>query len=266
MAFENPVKLKLARGEAVWGASAMVADPFACQITIATGIDFLWIDTEHAPVTPEGIGLVPVLARQQGCSPMIRVAGLDSSLIKKSLDAGASTIMVPQVNNAAEARAAVSYSKYAPEGSRGVSPGWTFYANVSWDDYLPQANKETCVVVQVETVEGMENVEEIAAVEGVDVVFAGPMDLSASMGVIGQTKHSKVQSFLAEFPKRVASKGKYAGVTTGAGADAQNRFQQGYRFMSIGGLLFSGQTGLIRDLKELRATCLPGKTKKKPKR
>ncbi len=255
MTFENPVKVKLARGEAVWGASAMVADTFACQLTIATGIDFLWIDTEHAPFAPEDVGLVPLLARQQGCSPMIRVAGLDASLIKKSLDAGASTIMIPQVNNAEETRAAVRFSKYAPEGTRGVSPGWTFYANVSWDDYLPRANKETCVVVQVESLEGMENVEAIAAVEGVDVVFAGPMDLSAAMGFIGQTKRPELQAFLAEFPQRVASQGKIAGVTTGAGADAQQRFKQGYRFMSMGGLLFSGQTGLIRDLKELRDTC-----------
>ena len=116
MAFENPVKVKLARGEAVWGASAMVADPFACQLTIDTGIDFLWIDTEHAPIGPDDTELVPVLARQRGCSPMIRVAGLDSNLIKKSLDAGASTIMVPQVNNADEARAAVISSLTWVEG------------------------------------------------------------------------------------------------------------------------------------------------------
>lgn len=255
MDFLNPVKTKLANGEAVWGASAGVADPFACQLTIATGIDFLWIDTEHAPITPEGTGTVPVLARRQGCSPMIRVAGLDSSLIKKSLDQGASTIMIPQVNNAAEARAAVQYCKYPPEGTRGVSPGWTFYAGVSWDDYLPQANREICVVVQIESVEGMENVEAIAAVEGIDVVFAGPMDLSAALGVIGNTGHESVQNFLASFPVRVRSQGKYAGVTTGAGEDAKNRYRQGYRFMSMGSLLFSGQKGLIRDLKDLRETC-----------
>jgi len=255
LTFENPVKQKLARGEAVWGASAIVADPFAIQLTIATGIDFLWIDTEHAPIAPEGVGLTPVLARQQGCSPMIRVAGLDSSLIKKSMDAGANTIMVPQVNNAEEARAVVSYCKYAPEGTRGISPGWTFYMGIPWDQYLPHANAETCVVVQIESVEGMANVEAIAAVPGVDVVFAGPMDLSGALGVIGQPKHSKVEAFLADFPRRVASQGKYAGVTTSAGDDAKNRYAQGYRFMSIGALLFSGQIGLTRDLKELRETC-----------
>lgn len=255
MVFENPVKVKLARGEAVWGASALVADSFAWQLVISVGPDFLWIDTEHVPYGPDDVGLVPVLARQQGCMPMIRVAGLDSSLIKKSLDAGASAIMVPQVNNAEEARAAVRFAKYPPEGTRGVSPGWTFYANVSWDEYLPHANKETCMVVQVESVEAMENVEAIAAVDGVDVVFAGPMDLSAALGVIGQTGHAKVQTFLADFPKRVASQGKAAGVTTSSVADAQARYKQGYRFMSFGNLLFSGQTGLIRDLKELRETC-----------
>ena len=101
----------------------------------------------------------------------------------------------------------------------------------------------------------MANVEEIAAVPGVDIVFAGPMDLSASMGVIGDTQHPKVQAFLADFPQRVASQGKHSGVTTNAGADAQERYRQGYRFMSMGGLLISGQTGLKRDLKELRETC-----------
>lgn len=255
MKFENPVKAKLARGEAVWGASALVADPFAWQLVIQTGADFLWIDTEHAPYQAEDFGLVPVLARQQGCTPMIRVAGLDSSLIKKALDAGASAVMIPQINNAEEARAAVRYCKYPPQGTRGVSPGWTFYANVSWDDYLPEANQETCVVVQVESPEGMANVEAIAAVEGVDVVFAGPMDLSAALGVIGQTRHPKLLDFIAEFPRRVASQGTAAGITTGSVADAQERFKLGYRFMSFGNLLFNGQIGLTRDLKELRETC-----------
>ena len=255
MGFENPVKLKLARGEAVWGTSALVADPFAWQLVIAVGPDFLWMDTEHSVYDSHHFGLVPILARQQGCTPMIRVAGLDSSLIKKALDAGASAIMVPQVNNAEEARAAVRYAKYPPQGTRGVSPGWTFYMNIPWDDYLPHANHETCVVVQVESVEGMENVEAIAAVEGVDVVFAGPMDLSAALGAIGKPQDPKVQSFLADFPKRVATQGKAAGVTTTSVADAQKRYQQGYRYMSFGNLLFTGQTGLIRELKELRETC-----------
>src|SRR6266542_5886311 len=137
--FENPVKLKLARGAGVWGASAGVADEFANQLCISTGVDFLWIDTEHSTYGLDDVRLLPVLARQRGCMPMIRVAGLDPSQIKKALDSGASGIMIPQVNNAAEAALAVRASFYPPDGARGVSPLWTFYMGVSWDDYLPQA-------------------------------------------------------------------------------------------------------------------------------
>ena len=120
--FDNPVKQKLARGEAVWGAHCGVADEFANQLTISTGIDFLWIDTEHSTFGLDEVRTVPVLARQNGCMPMIRVAGLDTNLIKKALDLGASAVMVPQVNNAEEARLAVRAAKYPPEGTRGVSP------------------------------------------------------------------------------------------------------------------------------------------------
>ncbi len=253
--FENPVKEKLARGEVAWGASALLADAFANQLVISTGVDFLWIDTEHSPFGPEDVGLVPVLARQHRCVPLIRVAGLDSSLIKKSLDAGASAIMVPQVNNAEEARLAVRFAKYPPEGARGVSPLWTFHAGVSWDDYLPRANREVCVVLQVESLEGADNIEAIAAVDGVDVLFAGPADLSAALGVIGQMSHPKLVDFLAEFPRRVAATGKAAGISVGSFEAARKAYDQGYRFISFGNLLFSGLHGLTRDLKELRAVC-----------
>jgi 4-hydroxy-2-oxoheptanedioate aldolase len=253
--FENAVKEKLARGKTAWGASAIVRDPFANQLVISTGVDFLWLDTEHSPFGPDDVGLIPVLARRQGCMPMIRIAGLDANLIKKSLDAGASAIMVPQVNNAQEARAAVSAARYPPEGTRGVSPWWTFHADVSWDDYLPAANREVCVVVQVESLEGCENVEPIAEVDGVDVLFAGPADLSASFGVIGQMNHPKLLGFLEEFPQRVAKCGKAAGISVGSLEAARKARAQGYRFIAFGNLLWHGVNGLTENLKQLRATC-----------
>ena len=251
--FENPVKEKLARGAAVWGAAAGVADEFANQLCISTGIDFLWIDTEHSSFGVDDVRQVPVLARRAGCMPMVRVTGLDPNLIKKALDAGASSVMIPQINNAAEAELAVRASLYPPEGTRGVSPLWTFYMGVSWTDYLPHANREICIVPQLESPEGMKNVERIAAVPGVDVVFAGPMDLSASMGVIGQTTHPEVRKFLEQMPARVASEGKVAGISVGSLDAVIEAYQQGYRFISIGHLLFSGTRGLAADLEKLRA-------------
>jgi 4-hydroxy-2-oxoheptanedioate aldolase len=216
-------------------------------------VDFLWIDTEHSTYGLDDVRLLPVLARQRGCMPMIRVAGLDPSLIKKALDSGASGIMIPQVNNAAEAALAVRASFYPPEGARGVSPLWTFYMGVSWDDYLPQANREVCVVTQVESLEAIESVERIAAVPGVDVVFAGPMDLSAAMGAIGQTAHPEVKRFLERMPARVACEGKVAGISVGSLDAVIEAYQQGYRFINIGSLLISGTRGLTADLSKLRS-------------
>ena len=251
--FENPVKVKLAQGQHVWGAAAGVADEFANQLTISTGVDFLWIDTEHSTYGLDHVRLLPVLARQAGCMPMIRVAGLDPNLIKKALDLGAQAIMVPQVNNAQEAAQVVRASWYPPEGTRGVSPIWTFYMGVPWDQYLPNANREICVVVQVESVEAMGAVEQIAAVDGVDVVFAGPADLSAALGVIGQTSHPKVKAFLEKMPQRVAEEGKVAGIAVGSVEAAIEAAQQGYRFINFGGILGYGTRGLTAGMTQLRS-------------
>ncbi len=250
---ENPVKKKLAAGQTAWGVACGVADEWANQLTISTKPDFLWIDTEHSTYGLDDVRLTPVLARQNGVMPLVRVAGLDGNLIKKAMDLGASGIMVPQVNNAAEAEAAVRACKYPPEGTRGVSPLWTFYQNLPWSEYLPYANDEACVVVQVESIEAMEKVEEIAAVPGVDVVFAGPADLSAAMGVIGQTSHPKVKEFLAEFPQRVAKMGKAAGISVGGVEASIECYKQGYRFINIGSLIFAGVRGLTADLAQVRA-------------
>jgi 2-keto-3-deoxy-L-rhamnonate aldolase RhmA len=251
--FENKVKKLLGQGKAAWGAALPDASDLAAKFTVDAGVDFLWIDLEHRPYDVYDVRWVPVICRQKGCVPMVRVAGLDPQLTKKALDAGASAIMVPQVNTAEEARLAVRYAKYPPQGTRGVSPLWTFFMDVPWDDYLPQANAETMIVVQIESPQGIQNLEAIADVEGVDVVFAGPVDLSASLGHIGRTDHPEVQRFLEDFPKRVAKCGKASGITFGSFEPCQRAYEQGYRFINIGSILGQGAQGLAADLKRLRA-------------
>lgn len=250
--FENKVKQLLAAGQAAWGAGLPDASEFETQHTLNTEIDFLWIDLEHRPYDVEKVRWIPILCRRKSCVPMIRVAGLDSTLIKKALDIGASAIMVPQINSAKEAELAVQYSKYPPEGTRGISPFWTIFEDISWDDYLPEANQETLVVVQIESVEGIRNLESIAAVPGVDVVFAGPMDTSAAMGHIGNIKHPEVQKFLAEFPSRVAPYGKASGITFPFIEDCKKSYEQGYRFICCGNLLTSGGQAFSAQLNALR--------------
>src|SRR5262249_43424766 len=172
--FESKVKRLLKQGKAAWGASLPDASDLIAKLTVDAGGDFLWIDTEHRPFYVNEVRWVPILCRQKGCVPLIRVAGLDPQLIKKGLDIGASAVMVPQINNAQEAKLAVQYAKYPPQGSRGVSPLWTIFMDVAYADYLPAANNETCVVVQIESPEGVANLERIAEVEGLGRVFPRP--------------------------------------------------------------------------------------------
>ena len=250
--FQNRIKERLAAGRAVWGAAAPDASELTAKQTVNCGVDFVWVDLEHRPYGTHEVRWIPIMCRQAGCSTMVRVPGLDPNWIKKALDIGANTVMVPQINTADEAKRAVEYAKYPPAGSRGVSPLWTTFMDVSWDDYLPAANDETCVVVQIETPEGMENIDEIAAVDGVDIVFAGPADLSASLGVIGQLEHPKLKSFLADFPARIAAHGKSAGITFASLDRCREAYDEGYRFINIGTVTLHGIAGLTTALQDLR--------------
>ena len=250
--FENRIKKCLADGGLALGAAAPDRSEFVAKMSIDCGIDFLWIDLEHRPYGTHEVRWLPILCRQSGCAPMIRVPGLDPVWIKKALDVGANTIMVPQVNTADEAKRAVEYAKYPPEGSRGITPLWTTFMGITWDEYLPAANEETAVVVQIETPEGMENLDAICQVEGVDVVFAGPADLSASMGIIGQVTHPDLQQFLKEFPKRVADQGRPAGITFNALTPAFQAKEWGYRLINVGTVVHHGIDGLKNALAQMR--------------
>lgn len=249
----NKVKSILAQGKVAWGASTLSTSPLIAKLTATTGVDFVWIDTEHASFGAESIEMLPPLIRQSGAMPMVRIAGLDPNLTKKALDIGAQAIMIPQIDNAEQARLAVQYAKYPPVGTRGISPMWTFFNDVPWDEYLPIANEDTMIVAQVESIEALDQVEAIAAVDGVDVVLAGPMDLSAALGHIGEIGHPKVQKFLEDFPARVTATGKVPGIALGSYESAALAFERGYRFINFGNIVFEGVNGIKANLAKLRA-------------
>jgi 4-hydroxy-2-oxoheptanedioate aldolase len=251
--FENQVKKKLKSGGTAWGASTMGTHPLAAKLVATTGVDFVWMDTEHSSFGTESIELLPPLIRQSGCMPMIRIAALDPGLMKKVLDIGAQAVMIPQIDNAEQAKLSVQYAKYPPQGSRGISPMWTFYNDIPWKEYLPNANDEIMIIAQVESPQALSLVEAIAQVDGVDVVLAGPMDLSASLGHIGEIDHPEVQQFLADFPLRVTKHGKAAGIALGSYESAEKAWKQGYRFINFGNLYFDGVHGIKANLAKLKA-------------
>lgn len=250
--YPNPLKEKLRNGQTVLGTALAAPTASVTAATCKTDIDFIWMDTEHAPYASESLEGLPIIARQNGVAPMIRVAWNDPALIKKAFDVGAVAVMVPQVTTAEEAARAVEYAFYPPLGKRGVSPNWPFVAGVDWNHVIQTANQETVLIVQIESVEAYGNLEEIAAVPGIDVLFIGPMDMSASLGVVTQMQDPRLQEMMKEFPKILAEKGIPAGTTLGDIEEVKQKLSWGYRFMNVGNPMAYGVQALNGYLAGMR--------------
>lgn len=215
------------------GTWLMAAAPATAEAMGYTGFDFLVVDMEHVPI--EVSDLTHIL-RAIGCTPadaVVRMAWNDQVLIKRVLDAGAQTIMVPFIQNAEEARQAVAFAKYPPHGVRGVAAVHRGSSFGRTADYLKRANDEVAVIVQLETPEAIERLPEIAAVPGVDALFVGPGDLSAAMGHIGNIAHPDVQALIEKAAQGSHQAGKPIGIV-GPNPDMVRRFiGYGYDFAAV---------------------------------
>lgn len=215
------------------GTWLMAAAPATAEAMGYTGFDFLVVDMEHVPI--EVSDLTHIL-RAVGCTPadaVVRLAWNDQVLVKRVLDAGAQTIMVPFIQNAQEARQAVAFAKYPPQGVRGVAAVHRGSRFGRASDYLKRANDEIAVIVQLETPEAIERLPEIAAVPGVDALFVGPGDLSAAMGHIGNIAHPEVQALIEKAAQDSHRAGKPVGIV-GPNPDMVRRFiGYGYDFAAI---------------------------------
>jgi 4-hydroxy-2-oxoheptanedioate aldolase len=167
------------------GSFAAIPHAVAVEVMALSGLDFLCIDWEHAQISRDTIENMVRAADSHRVPAMVRVPGHQPEAIAAALDSGAQGVLIPRISTAAQARAAVKASRYPPEGERGVGPGRAAGYGYRIPEYLAAANERTVVAVQVETAEGLANIEEIAAVDGVDVIFVGPGDLSVSIDAIG---------------------------------------------------------------------------------
>jgi 4-hydroxy-2-oxoheptanedioate aldolase len=208
--------------------SNMLAELFA-----GCGFDWILLDTEHSPNDmPEVISQLQAMSAFD-VNAIVRPAWSDMVLVKRLLDAGAQTLLFPCIQTAEEAIAAVSYTRYAPRGVRGVSGSSRAAAYGLNTDYLRTAEDEICVVVQLETFEALKNLEDIAAVDGVDAVFIGPADLAASMGHLGNGQHPEVQAAVDDAFKRLRALGKPSGYLTLNEAEAERRIADGVDFVGV---------------------------------
>lgn len=212
-----------------------LGDAYAAEVCASAGFDWLLIDAEHGPNDLRSIlATLQCIAAYPG-HPVVRLPVGDTALIKQVLETGALSLMVPMVESAEQARSLVSAMRYPPLGIRGVGCGLARSSRWGADTlYLSQANERVCLLVQVETVGALANVEQIAAVDGVDGVFFGPADLSASMGLIGQPGHPEVVGAIEQAIDTVVAAGKAAGVLSTDRALAHRYIKRGARFVAIG--------------------------------
>ena len=207
------LKERLKRGDKVFGPFVNLCHPAVLEVAGLAGFDFAIIDTEHGELSSDRAVDMIRAAKLAGISPVVRVYGNQPELIAKALDIGAEGVQVPQIGNKQEAQAAVTAAKFSPEGARGCNRyvRAAGYSSMDKFAYFSGANQETAVILQVEGKEGIENLSEILTVKGIDVLFIGPYDLSASLGIPGQVDHPDL---VAEMQKNMKLAGE-AGIAIG---------------------------------------------------
>jgi len=230
---QNLFKRALAEGRQQVGLWSTLSSPTSAEIIASAGFDWLLFDSEHSPVdVPRLIDILRAATAANHAA--VRVPWNDKVMIKRALDIGAQTIFAPFVQTAEEAAAAVQATRYPTDGIRGVSAGTRAGGYGRIPDYLNKANAEICVIVQVETREALDQLEDIAAVPGVDGVFIGPSDLSASFGYLGAPAHPEMQNVLQETVNRLQAVGMPAGILAGSAEQANQFLKWGYTFVAAG--------------------------------
>jgi 4-hydroxy-2-oxoheptanedioate aldolase len=231
----NRLKKKMKNGEAAVGTFAVLNSPDMIEILGITGFDFVILDCEHGPVSVENTVNLIRAAELRGITPIVRIPNAMESTILHVLDVGAHGIQVPQVNDVETAKKIVKYSKYSPEGNRGVVfPRASDYGLTDLAGYFSHENKETMIVTHCENIECLKNLDEICEIPEIDVIFVGPYDMSQSLGVTGQVTHDSVENAIQKALEITKRHGKACGIFAGCGETAKIRVEQGFQYVAIG--------------------------------
>ena len=226
-------KKKLGEKDLLLGTILTLPSPEIVEIVCQAGIDWLFIDLEHSVLSfREAQRMLQVAGPE--IPGLIRVPSHDDVWIKKALDIGAAGIIVPQVNTAADAKRAVQFCKYPPEGSRSVGIARAQGYGDKFQDYVASANQDITVIVQVEHIDAVANIEKILAVPGIDGLFVGPYDLSASMGKTGLTGDPDVQAAIAKVKKAATRANLPLGIFGPTAETVQPYIQDGYTLIAVG--------------------------------
>jgi 2-keto-3-deoxy-L-rhamnonate aldolase RhmA len=231
---KNSLKARLRASRApsfgTWISSSSLV---AADALKGLGFDWFMVDTEHAQVDPETMAAMMALLSDGLPAPLVRVGNVDQYLIKQALDSGAQGILVPLVNSPGQARQAVEFAKYPPQGVRGAAAAAASRYGLELASYLRQANDETLVGVQIETREALHHLDEIASVDGVDLLFVGPQDLTLSLGLLDDRTNPKVREAMARVVDACERHQKVAGTLVVTPEEKKAALDLGFRFLSL---------------------------------
>lgn len=235
MPLTNPLKQKLARGETCLGTMVTMPSAPLVQLLAGCGFDWVLIDMEHGPIGPESMQSMITATAPSGSVPLVRVPATDPWMTKIPLDAGALGLFFPMVTSVERTRDAVSASTYPPIGTRGFGPfNATSRWNINRSNYVAEADAVLLRVIMIEHVEAIDVIDDMVSVEGFDVAFIAPFDLSQSLGCAGDFDHPDFRRAVAKAEKAITASNVVMGglaPTTEAGKAMEER---GYRFLMMG--------------------------------
>ena len=235
----NKFKQRLKDGERLIGCWVALADGYAAEIMGTAGFDWLVIDGEHAPNDIRSIREQLTSLAASDSEPVVRLPIGETWMIKQALDAGAQTLLIPMVDNAEQTKELVRACTYPPNGTRGVGAALgraTRFSEIA--DYVPTADEQICLLVQVESRAGLEALDDILAIDGVDGVFVGPSDLSTDMGFKGNTEAPEVKEAIKNALERIAAAGKASGILAVTDEPTQRYIEYGAQFVAVGADVF----------------------------
>ncbi len=232
--FENRVKARLAAGGAVYGCFTRYREPTFTEFIAMQGWDFIIFDGEHGTLGPREMELLCPLVELRGATPIARVATNQPHIILRVLDTGVHGIHVPWVNSAAGVEEAVQSTKYWPRGQRGLagSRASEWGMSESLAVYTERANRETMLIVHIETIDAVDAIDDYVAIDGVDVMFIGPTDLSHSLGHPGDAAHPEVVDAMERVAEAVVGSGKTLGIFAGTPEFAERWYERGARYFA----------------------------------
>lgn len=231
---EPGLKARLRAGETLVGTFLNLGSPLAVEVCGLAGFDWLLLDLEHGGGSEADLLASLLAAENTGVHPLVRVEGPARQRIGRVLDLDAEGIMVPRVESAAEAKEIAAHLHFPPLGDRGVAAGTRFGAFATRADYVDSAPERVVGIVQIESPAGVAAAAEIATVDGIDVLFIGPRDLSLSLGILGQTSHPEFRRAVAEVRRACDAAGKATGILLPGPAAVPQALEDGFRFIGVG--------------------------------